>query len=702
MKESAFESENVNSSRGIALRTPKDLKRLDESSLCDIQRGMDIRANNALFFLLPTASEGIFMISSDLRLLIVLFFAVLSTSPCARGSESVTPLGPTRIRLSSEDSSNGDILHLLQQDAHRIETVQIDDGEVKSLGAADLSDSPHDFILNSSETFAYAACGSTEGEVIEVDMETFQATRTFSVGHTPDSLAISLDDKTLYVGNRFDGTVSVLDLNEEKEVRTFNAGREPFVCGLGADNKTLVVASRSPETPANRFFTCLTVRLFDVETGESSKLQLPNGSISLASGCLSPDRKYAYLTHVLANYELVPSQVFGGWINMNAMTIIDLTQGEVLNTIGLDHLQRGAGNPWGVSCSPGGRYLIVAHAGTGEVSLIDRFSLHMKLADGAIASRVMSGSPNDPGILTDIRRRIRTPLEGVRYAVISDDSIFAAGYYSDALVQIPYGDWLMSTPMVAETLRYAGQRQSREYFPYAISFDCELMRLGPEPQPDVRRRGEMLFHDATVCLQHWQSCASCHPEARSDGLNWDLMNDGVGNPKNTKSLLLAHRTPPSMATGVRASAEIAVRSGIEHILFSHLSADDVDAIDVYLQSLEPVPSPRLVGGKLSESALRGERLFESPRTGCATCHPAPLYTDMQMHDVDNRSGWEYSEEFDTPTLVEVWRTGPYLHDGSFTNIRDLLIEGGHGNASGRLDRFLEQDWDDLIEFVMSL
>ncbi|MGC9328089.1 MAG: cell surface protein, partial [Candidatus Hinthialibacter sp.] len=42
------------------------------------------------------------------------------------------------------------------------------------------------------------------------------------------------------------------------------------------------------------------------------------------------------------------------------------------------------------------------------------------------------------------------------------------------------------------------------------------------------RRGEMLFHDASICFQKWQSCSSCHPNARADGLNWDLLNDGVG------------------------------------------------------------------------------------------------------------------------------------------------------------------------------
>ena len=38
------------------------------------------------------------------------------------------------------------------------------------------------------------------------------------------------------------------------------------------------------------------------------------------------------------------------------------------------------------------------------------------------------------------------------------------------------------------------------------------------------RRGEILFHDASDCFERWQSCASCHPDARADGLNWDRVH----------------------------------------------------------------------------------------------------------------------------------------------------------------------------------
>ena len=124
--------------------------------------------------------------------------------------------------------------------------------------------------------------------------------------------------------------------------------------------------------------------------------------------------------------------------------------------------------------------------------------------------------------------------------------------------------------------------------------------------------------------------------ARVDGLNWDLLNDGIGNPKNTKSLLLAFKTPPAMSIGVRESAEAAVRAGMRHILFTVQPPEVAEALDAYIKSLKPVPSPYLVKGKLSAAARRGEKMFPSEEVGCAKCHPGPLFTDFKAYDVGTR------------------------------------------------------------------
>jgi cytochrome c peroxidase len=211
----------------------------------------------------------------------------------------------------------------------------------------------------------------------------------------------------------------------------------------------------------------------------------------------------------------------------------------------------------------------------------------------------------------------------------------------------------------------------------------------------------MLFHDARFCFEQWQSCASCHPSGRADGLNWDLVNDGIGNPKNTKSMLLAHRTPPAMISGVRPTAETAVRAGMTHILYADVPERDTAAIDEYLKSLSPIPSPHLMNGRLTAAANRGRRLFEDSAVGCAKCHPAPLYTDLKKHKVSPPGQHEHLA-FDTPTLIEAWRTAPYSHDGRFTTVKALLVDGRHGRSRGGVGRLPRQQIDDLVQFVLSL
>jgi cytochrome c peroxidase len=180
-----------------------------------------------------------------------------------------------------------------------------------------------------------------------------------------------------------------------------------------------------------------------------------------------------------------------------------------------------------------------------------------------------------------------------------------------------------------------------------------------------------------------------------DGLNWDLLNDGIGDPINTKSLLLAHRTPPSMSHAVRENAEAAVRAGLEHILFAERPESEAAAIDAYLKSLAPLPSPRLVNGKLAASAKRGRKLFFDARTGCASCHPKGLFTTLKAYDVG-------AGPLDTPTLIEIWRTAPYLHDGSAATLREVLTTANPHDRHGKTSHLSSAEIDDLVAYLESL
>ena len=158
-----------------------------------------------------------------------------------------------------------------------------------------------------------------------------------------------------------------------------------------------------------------------------------------------------------------------------------------------------------------------------------------------------------------------------------------------------------------------------------------------------------------------------------------------------------------MWLGVRESAKAAVRAGITHIQFVVRPEEEARAIDVYLRSLRPVPSPHLVDGRLSPAAERGRKVFFAPEVGCARCHPEPYYSDKLLHDVGSAGEFDRpTDKFNTPGLIEVWRTAPYLHDGRCLTVKELIVGEKHGDKDGSLNELSERQIDDLVEFVLSL
>jgi len=534
--------------------------------------------------------------------------------------------------------------------------------------------SPTGLALSPDGRKLIVACAAPASAIVVLDAVSGRRIAAIRTGHTSMGPALSPDGRRLYVCNRFDNDVSVIDLEAGRELARVRAEREPVAAAVTPDGRTLLVANHLPNTrtdPAFKGDVSPVVTVVDTRTHATAAIPLTHGSNGLHGVCVSPDGRHAFVTHLLSNFEMVPFRVDGGWINVNVLSVIDLRQRKVVRTVGMDDYDAAAGNPWDVVCTPDGRTVCVSLAGTHELCLIETSEILHESAK--IMTPMMGVWPIYPSLGGGYWRRIALPGKGPRGLAVAGSDIFAAQYFSDTVVVVD---------------------------PKAPGGAATEIPLGPAPVLTRQRRGELLFHDATICQEHWQSCASCHPDGRVDGLNWDLLNDGEGNSKNTKSMLLAHRTAPAMWEGVRMSAEEAVRSGLAHILFAQRPEDEAADIDVYLKSLRPVPSPRLVDGRPSPAAERGRAIFHSERVGCDRCHPAPLYTDRREHNVGTRGPRSRRDRFDTPTLLEVWRTAPYLHDGRYATIEDLLVEGRHGlPRDGELS---PQDIDDLVEFVLSL
>ncbi|MFC1760524.1 cell surface protein [Planctomycetota bacterium] len=528
----------------------------------------------------------------------------------------------------------------------------------------------------------YVTAGQGPGVVWLIDAASGSTRKTIPVGHTPNSPVLGKSGKKLYVCNRFDNTVGIVDLQTYKQVQTIGVSREPIAADITPDGNLLFVANHLPDGRADLDYVASKMSVIDLKRNEVAKtIKLVNGAEGMRGVCVSPDGQYAFATHLMARYQVPTTQIERGWINTNALSVIRVSDQSLFYTLLLDDVAQGFANPWAVQVSPNNQQLYVTSAGNHEIRIIDLPALTAKIdrlqaAQTEPAEAVHLNAHNDLSFIYDVSQRI--PLKGLgpRALLVKGTTLYVAEYFSDSLGEIVLGR--------KNTLTQVSS-----------------IPLGPKIPLTPERQGELFFNDASLCFQQWQSCASCHSnDGRTDALNWDLLNDGMGNPKNVKSLLLSHRTPPTMAMGVRDRAETAVRAGIRFIQFATRPEADAQALDAYIKSLKPVPSPKLINGRLSPAALQGQPLFQ--REGCASCHPAPLYTDLKEHNLGTGTGLDTGLPFDTPTLIEVWRTSPYLHDGRAVSLEDLIRIHNPIGGEGDDCQLTDEEISDLAAYVGSL
>ncbi len=528
-------------------------------------------------------------------------------------------------------------------------------------------------LAQGAESELWLTCEGVNGWLYKVDAEKLSVEEKYPSGANPSAVVFSKASGSLWVAQRFGNELWEVNPATGETVSRVAVGREP-VDMLALDDKGVVlVANNMPETASTDECVAAQLDVVDVKLkSRVARIVLPNGSTDVKAVAADAAGEYAYVTHLLARYQLPTTQLDRGWMSTNALSIIDLKAMKWLTTVLLDTPQKGAANPWGVSVSEDGKQLVVAAAGSHEVAVIDREAMHQRLEmamngeQPTPSMKSWDNIPNDAGFLYGIREFIPTDGKGVRAVAVMGEKIVAANYYTAELSVID---------------RKTRIKQNNSFGSALVATEVG--------------RGDMYFHDASLCYQSWQSCATCHPNGgRVDGLNWDLLNDGMGNPKNTKSLILSHETAPCMATGIRADAETAVRAGVKYILFAANVDEEVcNAMDAYLKAQKPIPSPYLEDGKLSESAERGKVIFDAE---CSYCHSGKHYTDYKQYSVAWTTGAAKSQKMDVPHLNECWRTAPYLYDGRSATMQEMLKVHGP-RASHTLEEL-----DDLAEYVLSL
>jgi cytochrome c peroxidase len=266
--------------------------------------------------------------------------------------------------------------------------------------------------------------------------------------------------------------------------------------------------------------------------------------------------------------------------------------------------------------------------------------------------------------------------------------------------------------------------------------------------------GKTLFFDPLLSGAKNQSCASCH----NPQLSWtDNLPRGIGVREmatHTPTILnIAWVPKPGWQGQFKDLENVAFRpitaGGImnmpETALVARLAAipayvNAFDAVygegDITRRKIElalatyqrtivsgEAPFDRWIKGDenaITDAAKRGFDIFNG-KASCAECHSGWAFTDSSFHDIGVGKGKDIGRgklfpksvalqyAFKTPTLRDVARRAPYMHDGSIATLQDVvdLYDRGGIDRPSRSEhikplRLTATEKADLIAFLQTL
>ncbi|MBX7098068.1 MAG: c-type cytochrome [Myxococcaceae bacterium] len=194
------------------------------------------------------------------------------------------------------------------------------------------------------------------------------------------------------------------------------------------------------------------------------------------------------------------------------------------------------------------------------------------------------------------------------------------------------------------------------------------------------------------------SCNSCHPDAREDGHVWNF----TAGPRQTPSLAGRHLldTAPFHWGGEFAT----LTDFMSHTVQRRMGGSGVSSamegqLKAFLSQVK-LPDNPMKTDTLTPAQARGALVFT--RAQCHTCHAGENLTDNRNADVGTLvKGDALPKGLNTPSLLGLSRTGPYLHDGSAASLKARILQGQDGNRHGLTADLSGQDVDDLVAYLQT-
>jgi cytochrome c peroxidase len=255
-----------------------------------------------------------------------------------------------------------------------------------------------------------------------------------------------------------------------------------------------------------------------------------------------------------------------------------------------------------------------------------------------------------------------------------------------------------------------------------IPLGLDLYMPIPEDNPITTEQielGRQLFNDRRLSRDRSIACASCHDPDRafSDGRPVAIGVNGRLGRRNAPTLVNRGYGRAFFWDGRAATLEEQVLQPIQDPNEMNMTLPEVSArvglpvtdisraLASYVRSILSGNAryDRFVDGDrraLSLEEQQGLQIFRA-KAGCTVCHVGPTFTDERFHNTgiawhdgqlldEGRAAVTGNDAdrgaFKTPTLREITRTAPYMHDGSLTTLDDVIdyYDRG-GNANPGLD-----------------
>jgi DNA-binding beta-propeller fold protein YncE len=566
------------------------------------------------------------------------------------------------------------------------EVAEADTASLAVTRKVHLEGRPFGLALNQQGDRLFVACRESD-QVVALETQELKPVERIAVGEAPVALAFcsTKGGDRLVVANSISDNISVLALSPFREIARPQAGREPYAVAAAPDGSVAFVANRLA-VPENYLAVAESeLTLLDPSRGRILARR-PMTSAHLAEGVATvPGRAWA-LTPVIKVRNLVPiTQVANGWVMSCGLAVSDY-KGNITQ-LPLDEANDYFADPSGIAIDSSGRRAYIASGGSDMVSVVDLEKLENWLAKADDVTK--AEAVNDLSLSADyVLERIPTG-RNPRHVALSPNGqrLFVSERLQDSVLVIDTG-----------SLKAVGR-----------------IVLGDGGTDDPIRRGERVFTRAAHTFQRQFSCRSCHPDGHVDGLSYDFDGDGIGdNLLDNRSLQGVAGTEPFKWTGKNPTLAIQCGPRFARVLMrtDPIPPAELKDLTTFIQSQPPPRWERKHKRPLAPAQERGKELFFATKTSqgkiiprerrCQTCHRPPLFTNRLLSSIGTKGPRDATDMFDTPHLLGIAQSAPYLHDGRAKTLEELWTTYQTNDLHGVSSYMNKHQLNDLIEYLKTL